>query len=226
VPLPGWLNALTLAIEQGAEVSCGPSLFRSGKAQDATRSANTLPYQVAASISWGFILGDQGRATGFLSHNLGIRKETFDRLRYRTDYGRTCAGSILADDLLKSGIVPHFVPAQRVAHTFDWKWWCSRLHVRFGHEVYLLHRMATHTVSQRAHRLGPLDCLATPLWHVLLDFSHWGRFSRALGLSTTRCAAGYLLLAPLSILARTGEMAGMLGTWLVPARLRVFAAQN
>ncbi len=226
VPLPGWLRALTRGIEQGAEVTCGPSLFRTVEAADSMRSANRLTHQVAASISWAFILGEQGRATGFLSHNLAMRKRTFDRLRYRTDYGRTCAGSILADDLLRDGIVPCFLPAQRVAHAFDWTWWCSRLHVRFGHEVYLLHRMSTQSVSQRAKHLGPLDCIATPLWHNLLDFRNWGRFSSALELGATRRAAGYLLLIPLSMMARTGEMVGMLGTWLAPARLRAFAAKN
>lgn len=222
MPEPGWLQALVSALESGAVASCGPSTFRQGELLTAGR----LAMQVAASISWGFIAGPKDRAAGFLSHNLGFRRERFERLGYRDDLGRTCAGSFLLDDMKKERVEPVFVTAQRVAHAFQWKWWFSRLHVRFGHEVYLLHRMGVSTVSSAARRLGPLDAVATPVWHIALDFPRWWRYSAALDLPLWRRLAGFPLVLPLSLLARLGEMAGMVATAVSPARMKAFAARN
>ncbi|MFN3323614.1 MAG: hypothetical protein ACK5AZ_08985 [Bryobacteraceae bacterium] len=181
---------------------------------------------MAASISWGFISDRGGEARGFLSHNLGFRSDAFERILYRTEFGRTLAGSVLLEDMRKAGIRSSFVPEQRVAHAFNWRWWCTRLHVRFGHEVYLLHRLNLSSVSRRARWLGPLDAVATPVWHLLRDFPQWWRYSRVLRLKLHRRVAGLALVLPLSLLARGGEMLGMLGTiWSLP-RMREFAARN
>lgn len=222
IPEPGWLPALAAALGAGKPASCGPSLFRKGPLSTSRR----LALEVAASISWGFVAGPRGRAAGFLSHNLGFRRAEFERLRYRTGYGRTCAGSVLLQDMKRAGIEPELVPAQRVAHAFTWRWWCSKLHVRFGHEVYLLHRMNVDAVSRRAKWLGPLDALATPLWHVARDLPGWWRYSGVMGLPAARRLAGFALVLPLSLAARSGEMAGMLGTVFRPRFMSEFAARN
>lgn len=222
MPDPGWLGALAAAMEAGAEATCGPSLFRSGEPSTASR----LWMQVAAAISWGFILGRDGKAKGFLSHNLGIRKSVFDRLKYRTDLGRTCAGSFLMDALRSAGIHPRFVPAQRVAHAFFLRWWATRLHVRFGHEVYLLYGMGSGAVSRTANVLGPLRAFLAPPWHFVLDFPQWWRYSKTLGLPVLNRLAGLLLVIPLSLLARGAEGMGMLATVLAPRMMSEFAAQN
>ena len=227
-PEAGWLTALTTAIAGGAEATCGPSLFRQGPAVglETAEGAIGLPRLLAASISWGFIVGPGGEARGFLSHNLGIRKDVFVRLRYPTEFGRTCAGSILHEGMRKAGTRLEFVDGQRVAHAFRWRWWSTRLHVRFGHEMYLLHRMEPTAVSAAARYLGPFDAIATPVWHVLLDFPRWWRYSGVLGQPVSRRVAGFLLLLPVSMLGRGAEMAGMLGTLFAPGRMREFAAQN
>lgn len=222
MPEPGWLGALVGAIEGGAVATCGPSLFR----QETLASSQKLPLLVAAAISWGFIAGPGGRAQGFLSHNLGFQRAAFEKITYRTEFGRTLAGSVLLEDMGHAGIRPEFVSAQRVAHAFTWRWWFSRLHVRFGHEVYLLHRLQLSSVSRLARWLGPLDAVATPLWHFLLDFPQWWRYSGLLGLPLPRRLAGLALVGPLSLLARGGEMAGMIGTVWSAERMREFAAHN
>ena len=150
-PGPGWLRVLTDDIRKGADATCGPSMFQSSDPASASR----LSHLIAAAISWGFIIGSRGTARGFLSHNLGFRKAVFDQLRYRTEFGRTCAGSFLMEDMRRSGVCPVFQSKQRVLHRFAWKWWIAKLHVRFGHEVYLLHRLDSKMVSSAASRLGP-----------------------------------------------------------------------
>ena len=227
-PEPGWLHALTTAIAGGAEATCGPSLFCQGSAvgRGSAESACGLPRLLAASISWGFIAGPGGEARGFLSHNLGIRKDVFARFRYPTEFGRTCAGSVLHEGMRKAGTRLALVDGQRVAHAFRWRWWSTRLHVRFGHEMYLLHRMEPTAVSSAARHLGPFDAIATPVWHVLLDFPRWWRYSGILGQPFATRVAGLLLLLPVSMLGRGAEMVGMFGTLFAPAKMREFAAQN
>lgn len=222
MPEPQWLGALMGAMRSGAVATCGPSLFRCGPLE----SSRELPLMVAAAISWSFILGPKGIARGFLSHNLGFQSEAFGRIGYRTDYGRTLAGSVLFEDMRKQGIQPLFVHQQRVAHAFTWRWWFSRLHVRFGHEVYLLHRLNVPAVSRHAKWLGPIDAVATPVWHVVLDFPNWWRYSAALEVPLWKRVAGMAWVLPLSLLARGGEMAGMLGTVFAENRMREFAARN
>jgi glycosyltransferase involved in cell wall biosynthesis len=222
MPEPEWMGTLLAGIREGADATCGPSLFRQGD----PATARSLPMLVAASISWSFIVGAGAKAQGFLSHNLGFRKEVFERLRYRTDFGRTCAGSFLMDDMRKAGINPVFQPRQQVAHAFLWRWWFMKLHVRFGHEVYLLHRMESGTVSGIARWMGPLDAVVTPAWHVILDFPKWWRYSGILGLPLWRRVAGVALVLPLSLLARGGEACGMIATLFAPERMRAFAAEN
>lgn len=220
IPEPAWLETLVTAIRGGAPATCGPSLFRSD-----SNGPYSLPLLAAAAISWGFIYSPAGRHA-FLSHNFAIRRDLFRSTSYRTDLGRTCAGSALHDTLLQAGVQPRFLPAQRVAHAFFFRWWTARLHVRFGHEVYLLHRMDSGAVSRHARWLGPLDAILTPVWHIVLDFPKWWRYSRVLGLPLSRRLAGLFPLLPLSLAARSAEAAGMLFTLFAPARARRFAAQN
>ena len=221
-PLPGWLGSLVAAINAGATATCGPSLFRDGSLESSRR----LPLLVAAAISWGFIVGKGGRASGFLSHNLGFQRDAFERIGFREEFGRTLAGSVLLDEMNGAGIQPVFVPEQRVAHAFQWRWWFTRLHVRFGHEVYLLHRLNFRVVSRYARFLGPLDAIATPCWHVLLDFPKWWRYSGVLGVPLIKRLAGLILVLPCSFLARGGEMAGMVRTVFSEGRMRAFAERN
>lgn len=224
-PEPGWLAALVGAIEGGADVAVGVTLFRG---EDGRAPSHPL-LLAAASISWGFVVPHDARPdappAGFLSHNVGFRAATFRRHAYRTDLGRTCAGSLLFAALRASGARIVFTPRQRVAHVFSLGWWVQRLHRRFGYEVFLLRRLD----GARHGWLGRFPWLEPPLtmlWHVALDVPQWRRFSRATGLSSARQVLLLPLVVALSLLARGGEMVGMLQTITAPDAMKRFAESN
>jgi glycosyltransferase involved in cell wall biosynthesis len=226
-PEPGWLEAIASGIRSGADAVAGLSLFRS----DSGFGPYAAAMEAAASISWGFVVGGQTRARsprarGFLSHNVGFRAETFRRHPYRTDLGRTCAGSFLYRTLTQSGATIVLQPAQRVAHTFSLRWWLSRLHVRFGYEVYLLRRLNDAAAARWVMRLSVLEPLLTMVWHSLLDVPQWLRFSRLLGAGATRRIALLPLVVGMSLAARGAEMVGMYRAILSPEAMRRFAESN
>ncbi len=223
-----WLETIARGIEGGATAVAGLTQFRPEKGP--ARFPGLL--NIAASISWGFIVPQPGEAArGFLSHNFGIRRSAFERIRYREDLGRTCAGSFLYQDLLRSGISVTFQPGQRVRHVFTWAWWVRRLHVRFGYEVYLLRRLNPSARYGWTQRLWLLEPAATMAWHVLLDVPQWFRFSQYLfsqqpGWSWLRRAAYVPAVLVVSLAARGAEAWGMYSTMLNPERMRRFALSN
>ena len=220
-PEPGWIGALVGAIERGADVSAGITLFRG----DDGRSPDEALLQVAAAISWGFVVPRRGGPgappAGFLSHNVGFRAATFRRHAYRTDLGRTCAGSFLFASLRDAGERMVLEPRQRVAHVYALGWWVTRLHRRFGYEVLLLRRLDAGST-----RLGWLAPPLTMLWHVVLDLPQWWRFGRVAGIPLGRRVALLPLVLPMSLLARGGEMVGMAQTLAAPEAMKRFAESN
>lgn len=223
-----WLETIARGIEAGAMAVAGLTQFRPEKGR--ARFPGLL--DIAASISWGFIVPHPGEAgRGFLSHNLGIRRSAFDQIWYREDLGRTCAGSFLYEDLRRSGIRVTFQPEQRVRHVFTWSWWVRRLHVRFGYEVYLLRRVNPAAQYRWTQRLWLLEPAATMAWHVLLDVPQWFRYSQYLypqarGWSWLRRAAYVPAVLAISLMARGAEAWGMYSTIADPERMRRFALSN
>ena len=226
-PEPGWLASLVDAIERGADVSAGVTLFRG----DAGLEPGHPLMQVAASISWGFVVGSaRARRTivpaGFLSHNVGFRAETFRCHPYRTDLGRTCAGTFLYEELRASGARIVLQPSQRVAHAFSLAWWLLRLHRRFGYEVFLLRRLDGTRRHGWLDAIRMLEPVLTMLWHVTLDVPRWLRFGRVLGVSAGRRALLLPAVVVMSLLARGGEMIGMVQTIATPQAMKRFAESN
>lgn len=224
-PEPGWLAALVASVEAGADVSAGVTLFRG---EDGRPSSDPL-LQVAAAISWGFVVPHPGASAvpaGFLSHNVGFRAATFRRHAYRTDLGRTCAGSVLFADLRAAGARMRFEPGQRVAHVFALGWWVLRLHRRFGYEVLQLRRLDETRRHGWLDALGWLAAPLTVLWHAALDVPQWLRFARVAGLSRRRRALLLPLVVPMSCLARGGELVGMVQTLASPEAMKRFAESN
>jgi glycosyltransferase involved in cell wall biosynthesis len=222
LPDRGWLQAIVRGIDGGAEAVAGLTLFRPEKGTRWPKLA-----AVAASISWGFIVGHPGSPPrGFLSHNVGFRRSAFEQIRYREDLGRTCAGSFLYDELARHGLSMRFQPDQRVQHVFTWRWWLSRLHVRFGYEVFLLRRLNPSARHGWTRKLGLVEPLATMAWHMLLDIPQWFRFSRQLGWPWPRRAAYVPWVCLLSLGARSAEAYGMYSTIADPERMRRFALTN
>ncbi len=222
LPERGWLAAIVQGIDNGAAAVAGLTLFRPEK---GTRWPSLAV--VAASVSWGFIVGNPGGPPrGFLSHNVGFRRSAFEQIRYREDLGRTCAGSFLYDALVRNGVSIQFNPGQRVQHVFTWSWWLKRLHVRFGYEVFLLRRLNPSARFGWTRKLGIVEPLATMAWHVLLDIPQWFRFSRQLGWNWPRRVAYIPVVCVISLGARSAEAYGMYSTIVDPDRMRRFALTN
>jgi hypothetical protein len=172
LPHYGWLQTIAGGIMNGAAAVAGITLFRWEDGSERFPGLLTA----AASISWGFIVGDPPR--GFLSHNFAFRRSDFEYLTYREDLGRTCAGSFLYAALIREKLPIRFQPEQRVSHTFSFGWWITRLHVRFGHEVYLLRRLNRDAPHRWSSRLSLLEPLATMAWQYRLYSANSGALFR------------------------------------------------
>jgi glycosyltransferase involved in cell wall biosynthesis len=223
-PRPGWLSAIAAGINNGADVVVGPCLFRldNGPGPDAALM------QAAASISFGWVAGKSGdkqlpSVRGFLAHNVAFRADTFRRYRFRTDLGRTLAPPLLYRALTDAGAKIAFQPEQQVSHYFAWGWWLSKLHFRWGYEVFMLRRLDKAYPNQWIARTKGLEPLVTMLWHVLLDIPRWFRFSRLLRLGSMRRFALLPVVIVISIAARGFELIGMYSTLLAPKAMKRWA---
>jgi glycosyltransferase involved in cell wall biosynthesis len=219
----GWLAAIARGIENGADLVAGVSLFRYGDGSPDRFGLLTA----ASSVSWGFIAGDAPQsARGFLSHNVGFRRSAFERIRYREDLGRTCAGSFLYEAAVRSGLNIRFQSDQRALHTFTWRWWITRLHTRFGYEIFLLRRLNPSAQHAWTRHLSLVEPLATMAWHVALDLPQWFRYSKHFGWRWPRRVAYLPQVCAVSILARSAEAFGMYSTIVNQERMRRFALSN
>ena len=224
-PQPGWLSTIVKGVESGADLTAGLTLFES----EYFKPDNFL-MQAAASITWGFVAKKVNvsplPANGILSHNLGLNAETFRRCQYRTDLGRTCAGFFLYKSLKQSGGKMILQPGQRVVHSFSFLWWLTRLHVRFGHEVFLLRRLDKEFFHSWLSKLTLVEPLMTMLGSIVMDVPQWLRFSALLGVSSWRRFSLIPIVIVLSSGARFSELVGMYLTWIAPDRMRRFALRN
>jgi glycosyltransferase involved in cell wall biosynthesis len=226
-PEPGWLSSIVDGIAGGADVTAGLTLFRS----DSGRGPEHPLMQVAASISWGSIVPRArsvraAHPAGFLSHNVGFRAETLRRHPYRTDLGRTCAGSFLYKALDQAGAVMLLQPSQRVVHGFSLRWWVLRLHRRFGYEVFRLRRLDGTDPKRWLLSVKLIEPVLTMAWHVLLDVPQWLRFSELLRVPLWRRLMLVPVVLGMSLLARGSEMIGMYQTIAAPEAMKRFAESN
>jgi glycosyltransferase involved in cell wall biosynthesis len=226
VPAQDWLAGIDESFRAGAEASAGLSMFYC----DLKTPWPQWMLDVAASISWGFILGRRNERwiepRGFLSHNIAFRRSVVEKHLYPEEFGRTCAGSVLYTRLVEDGVKIVLNPRQRVYHAFSLRWWVGRLHVRFGYEVYRLRRLGSPVVDARASRLGVLEPLLTMGWHVLVDIPQWFRYSDAAGWGTPSRILALPVLLLLSILARGSEMIAMYRTMAQPNAMEEFALRS
>ncbi len=226
VPEPGWLEAIEASIDAGADYSAGLTRF----AHEGRGRWPAWLLDIAASISWGFTLG-RSRAgavepRGFLSHNVAFRREVLATHPFPEEFGRTCGGSVLYARLCRDGVRGVLNVRQRVRHAFSFRWWLSRLHPRFGYEVFRLRRLGSSVVDVRASRLGWFEPIVTMAWHTALDVPQWLRYSAALGWGCFARLAALPVLVCLSLAARSSEMAAMYRTMIAPARMEAFALRS
>ncbi|HEU4463548.1 MAG TPA: glycosyltransferase [Gemmatimonadota bacterium] len=222
VPDPGWLEAIVEAIEEGADVVAGISLFRT-----PTRNSGDPFMQLAASISWAPLLGTspspRSNDAYFQAHNVAFRAAVARAHPFRTDIRHRVAGVFLPAELKAAGARLRFQPAQKVSHSFDARWWL-RLHARFGYEIHRLRREHEDWPHGWVRRTWILEPPLTAGWHALLDWPRWFVFGRLMGASLARRVALFPLLLFMSGVARGTEMVGMYATMVAPDRMKRFAA--
>lgn len=227
-PTPTWLGAIVEAMDAGADVSVGLSLFKD--AQDW--NARSVWRWMAVSITFGYILGPIRRGAlawpevtvrGFMDHNVAIRAAWFKTDQYQTEFGRVIASPLLFRTLKEAGarIVLH--PQQRIVHYFKWSYWLHKLHVRYGYEVYRLRRLDPLYPGQWIARTGIFEPLVTWVWHVMLDGPRWLRFSRLMGMPVVLRVLTLPAALGLSVVARGAEVLGMIGTMVAPEAMRRWA---
>lgn len=225
-PRPRWLASILAGIAEGADVTAGLTLFKSADSWDPTPASRL----VAASISWGWVVGRDGRgsrpeAVGFMDHNVAVRGEVVRDHPYRTDYARLLGGPLKFRSFVDAGRTVRLQPGQQVVHSFSWPWWLGKLHFRYGYEVYMLRRLDHGYPNQWISRTSVLEPAVTMVWHMLLDGPRWLRVSGLLGLPVWRRVALLPLVAALSTVARGAEMAGMYCTMAAPKRMRRWTQQ-
>jgi len=71
-----------------------------------------------------------------------------------------------------------------------------------------------------------LEPILTMLWHMALDVPRWLRFGRILGVPAGRRVLLLPVVGVMSLLARGGEMVGMVQTIASPEAMKRFAESN
>jgi hypothetical protein len=216
LPGPHWLSSGVNAIRDGADVSVGPSLYRTDKL------APDSAWMMAAALpSWSFALaftssaGDL-RANALMAHNLVIRRawllqHPFQILR------RSFVSSLQFFALKRAGAKFSYQPDQRVAHGMTFQWWLSRMHFRRGWETYAGRSADPSWPRMRLLRKLPwIEPVVLRMGLVCRDAGHWFRFSRVLGVSRARAVLLFPIALAASFFARTAEMVGMYAALLAP----------
>jgi glycosyltransferase involved in cell wall biosynthesis len=225
-PRRGWVSAIVSGIENGADVTVGPSLFH--KRDGFELVADSPLMRAAASITWAWTMGPLGpdgmpEARGFMDHNLAMRSSVFRDHRYRTDLGRIIAPGLLFQQLKNVGACIRMQRMQQAEHHFSWRYWLVGLHFRYGHEVYRLRRLNPGYPNQWIRKTLILEPLVTLAWHMMLDVPRWFRLNSVLGTNPLYRWALLPVMLAMSAVARSSEALGMAATMLIPQRMRRWA---
>lgn len=227
-PEPTWLATMVNAMQSGAQVTSGPSLFQS---MDGLSKDNLL-MQIAASISWGGVIStvygkNPYACTAFHAHSVGFRGDLFRAHPYRTDMEGRLGGLYQYKTLKELSVKIIFLPDQRATHAFpSFRWWIMELHRRYGYETLLLRRLDLDSPHRWVSRVKIVEPLLTWIWRVVLDLPQWLKHSYFLGLGGVRRILATPLVLAMSALARGGEMLGAYAAMLDPEGMKQFTASH
>jgi glycosyltransferase involved in cell wall biosynthesis len=217
LPGPHWLRSLVEALKDGADVSVGPSQYRT------SRLGPNSPMMLAFALpTWSFALSRASRAgepeaAALMAHNLGIRRALFLQHRFPL-FERSYSSSLLFFELVRSGARFSYQPEQRVAHGVTARWWLTRAHFRRGWETYEGRNSDPSWPRIAAlERLKWIEPIVLRMGLVFRDARHWFRYARVVGVSEMRMALIFPLAVAASGAARTAEMVGMYA-WLFAPR--------
>jgi glycosyltransferase involved in cell wall biosynthesis len=216
LPERTWLSSLVRAIQDGADVSVGPSLYRS------RRKAPNSPWMLAAAFtSWALVLartrsGQEPKVGCIMAHNVGLRRDVFLQHPFRP-LKRSFCSALMYFELARSSAKFSFQPQQKVAHSMTLRWWLGRRHFRTGWETYIARSVDQDWPRIPAlERMKLIEPIILRMGLVCRDARHWFRYSRVVGVTRPRA----ILLFPLAVLAsfaaRGAEMAGMYAVLFAP----------
>ncbi|MCX6612261.1 MAG: glycosyltransferase [Acidobacteria bacterium] len=215
---PTWLAALVGAIDAGADVSVGPSLY----AHDWFDS-HSPALLAAASVSWGFVLSirseaDKPIANSLVSHNAGIRREVALQVPYRTGQ-RSFQSSVFYRELREKQFQVVYSPGQRAAHQMTFWWWVTRRHFRSGWETENARReKVTWPKIGALEKVPWLEPIVLNGGFVLRDLRQWFLYRRVTGVSAVAAWLMLPLIFFMSAIARGAEMVGMYCWMVAPKR--------
>lgn len=216
IPGPRWISSLVAGIESGADVSVGPSLYRT------ERQTPDSPWMMAAALpSWSLMVartpnGDEPRAGCVMAHNVALRRSVFEQHAFRTG-NRSFSSALLYYEFLRTGVKISFQPEQTVAHTMTFRWWLGRKHFRTGWETYI-GRAADRDWPRvpALEKIKVIEPIALRMGLVFRDARHWFRFAPVVGLSRPRTVLLFPVAVLASLAARTAEMVGMYAVLFAP----------
>ncbi len=221
-----WIKSGVDKIQEGADAVVGPSLFGNNRF-----GADNVLMRAAASIAWGFVVGEDKStkcliASNMLSHNVIFNADSFRHFQFDANYGRTCSAVLLYKTLVKANRKVALSPGQQTVHSFSWGWWIFQYHRRIGYEVYQLRRLDDTYPNKWISQVPLLEPLLTLGWHMLLDMPKWLRFSRALNESSLRRWSSLPIVIVFSFIARSSEMLGMYTTLANPEKMKQWAENS
>ncbi|HTC34635.1 MAG TPA: glycosyltransferase [Bryobacteraceae bacterium] len=216
LPGPRWLSSGMGAIREGADVSVGPTSYRTESLSPDS------PWMMAAALpTWSFALAvnsspSELRANALLAHNLFIRRRLLLEHPFRF-FRHSFPSSLLFFELKRAGARFSYQPGQRVAHGMNFRWWLARSHFRRGWETYAGRNADPNWPRIKLLRKLPwIEPVVLRMGLVCRDARHWFRFSRVLGVSRPKAILLFPIAVIASFLARTAEMIGMYAALLAP----------
>ena len=216
LPERRWLSSLVKSIQNGADVSVGPSLYRS------SQRAPYSPWMLAAAFtSWALVLARTRRSQGLqvgciMAHNVALRREVFLRHPFRP-LRRSFCSALLYLEMVRSGVKLSFEPEQKVAHAMTVRWWLGRRHFRTGWETYIARTVDKDWPRLRAlEKMKWIEPVLLRMGLVCRDARHWFRFAPVVGLSRSRTVLLFPVALLASLAARTAEMVGMYAVLFAP----------
>jgi len=216
-PEPGWLNALASAIQSGAEVVVGPSLYR-----HRWLGTRSIPLLAAGCVSWGFVLESldsdgAARAGNLLSHNFAIRRELFLRIPFPEKLPRSYGSGMLFRRLTDGGVEPRYETAMQAAHAMTWRWWAGTRHFRGGWETYFRWQECDIDERDPFWAARPLREPCALAWRkARWAKGLWKRYSRAVGLPKRNAKRAAPLFMAVMVVALASETLGMYCALLAP----------
>jgi hypothetical protein len=176
VPSPTWAESLVRAIEGGADVSVGRTVY----------AHSTLLARTASLFDFGHVQrGSDGRATNIISNSLALRRDVALRHRFEDRAGSSGGCYLLARRLERAGQVAVYVPEALAAHDDDVSGLgFVRKRLRVGSDLVKLARLDASGVirERRLLWLGPLAPLAVATSRVLFDLHRFVHYRRELGI--------------------------------------------